>query len=33
VPGMRAEIRDRTTTLALHLLRRLLRGESEREAA
>jgi len=27
LPGDRAEIRDRSTTLALHLLRRLLRGE------
>ena len=27
LPGDRAEIRDRATTLALHLLRRLLRGE------
>jgi nicotinamide-nucleotide amidase len=29
VPGRRADIRDRTTTLALHLLRRLLLGESD----
>jgi nicotinamide-nucleotide amidase len=27
LPGDRAEIRDRSTTLAMHLLRRLLRGE------
>jgi nicotinamide-nucleotide amidase len=27
LPGNRAEIRDRSTTLALHLMRRLLRGE------
>lgn len=27
VPGDRAEIRDRSTTVAMHLLRRLLRGE------
>jgi nicotinamide-nucleotide amidase len=27
LPGNRAEIRDRSTTLAMHLLRRLLRGE------
>ena len=27
LPGDRAEVRDRTTTVALHLLRRLLRGE------
>ena len=27
IPGDRAEIRDRSATLALHLLRRLLRGE------
>ena len=31
VPGTRAEIRDRATTLALHLIRRLLAGESDRE--
>jgi nicotinamide-nucleotide amidase len=29
IPGDRAEIRDRSTTVALHLLRRLLRGEGE----
>ena len=29
VPGSRADIRERTTTLALHLLRRLLLGESD----
>ena len=27
IPGDRAEVRDRSTTVALHLLRRLLRGE------
>jgi nicotinamide-nucleotide amidase len=27
LPGNRAEIRDRSTTLAMHLLRRVLRGE------
>jgi nicotinamide-nucleotide amidase len=27
LPGNRAEIRDRSTTLTLHLMRRLLRGE------
>ncbi|MGI8805352.1 MAG: competence/damage-inducible protein A [Thermoleophilaceae bacterium] len=27
IPGDRAEIRDRSTTVAMHLLRRLLRGE------
>ena len=27
LPGNRAEIRDRSTTLAMHLLRRLLLGE------
>jgi nicotinamide-nucleotide amidase len=27
LPGDRAEIRDRSTTLAMHLLRRLLLGE------
>ena len=30
--GGRAEIRDRATTVALHLLRRVLRGEGEAEA-
>jgi nicotinamide-nucleotide amidase len=29
MPGARADIRERTTTLALHLLRRLLLGESD----
>lgn len=28
LPGSRADVRDRTTTVALHLLRRLLRGEA-----
>ena len=28
LPGDRAEIRDRSTTVAMHLLRRLLLGES-----
>jgi nicotinamide-nucleotide amidase len=28
IPGDRAEIRDRSTTVGMHLLRRLLRGES-----
>jgi nicotinamide-nucleotide amidase len=27
LPGDRAEIRDRAATVAMHLLRRLLRGE------
>ena len=27
LPGDRAEIRDRSTTVGMHLLRRLLRGE------
>ena len=27
LPGDRNEIRDRSTTVAMHLLRRLLRGE------
>jgi nicotinamide-nucleotide amidase len=27
LPGGRADIRDRSTTVAMHLLRRLLRGE------
>jgi nicotinamide-nucleotide amidase len=31
LPGGRADIRDRSTTVALHLLRRLLRGEAETE--
>jgi competence/damage-inducible protein CinA-like protein len=29
LPGGRADVRDRTTTVALHLLRRLLRGETD----
>ena len=29
MPGDRADVRDRSTTVALHLLRRLLRGESD----
>jgi len=29
LPGGRADVRDRATTLALHLLRRLLRGEGD----
>lgn len=29
LPGSRADVRDRTTTIALHLLRRLLRGEAD----
>jgi PncC family amidohydrolase len=29
LPGDRAEIRDRSTTVGMHLLRRLLRGEGE----
>lgn len=29
LPGNRADVRDRTTTVALHLLRRLLLGESD----
>jgi nicotinamide-nucleotide amidase len=29
LPGNRADIRDRSTTVAMHLLRRLLRGESD----
>jgi nicotinamide-nucleotide amidase len=28
LPGDRAEIRDRSTTVGMHLLRRLLRGET-----
>jgi nicotinamide-nucleotide amidase len=28
LPGGRADIRDRSTTVALHLVRRLLRGET-----
>lgn len=31
LPGGRADIRERSTTVALHLLRRLLRGESKTE--
>ncbi|HEX2701995.1 MAG TPA: competence/damage-inducible protein A [Solirubrobacteraceae bacterium] len=33
MPGGRADIRERTTTLALHLLRRLLLGESDSDAS
>jgi nicotinamide-nucleotide amidase len=29
LPGNRADIRDRSTTVSLHLLRRLLRGETD----
>ncbi|MDQ6607800.1 MAG: nicotinamide-nucleotide amidohydrolase family protein, partial [Actinomycetota bacterium] len=29
LPGGRADVRDRSTTVALHLLRRLLRGETD----
>ena len=29
LPGGRADIRDRTTTVALHLVRRLLLGEAD----
>ncbi|MGZ4186488.1 MAG: competence/damage-inducible protein A [Solirubrobacteraceae bacterium] len=29
LPGDRADVRDRSTTVAMHLLRRLLRGESD----
>ncbi|HYF24128.1 MAG TPA: competence/damage-inducible protein A, partial [Baekduia sp.] len=29
LPGSRADVRDRSTTVALHLLRRLLRGEGD----
>ncbi len=32
LPGGRADVRDRTTTVALHLLRRLLVGEADRSA-
>ena len=31
LPGARADIRDRSTTVAMHLLRRLLRGETDVE--
>jgi nicotinamide-nucleotide amidase len=31
LPGGRADIRERSTTVALHLLKRLLRGESQTE--
>jgi nicotinamide-nucleotide amidase len=30
LPGARADVRDRTTTVALHMVRRLLLGESDR---
>ena len=29
LPGNRADVRDRSTTVAMHLLRRVLRGETE----
>ena len=29
LPGGRADVRERSTTVAMHLLRRLLRGEDE----
>ena len=29
LPGGRADVRDRATTVAMHLVRRLLRGESD----
>ena len=28
VPGGRAEVRDRSTTVAMHMIRRVLRGET-----
>jgi hypothetical protein len=31
MPGGRADIRDRSVTVAMHLLRRLLLGESDPE--
>ena len=30
LPGGRADIRDRATTVAMHLVRRVLLGETER---
>ena len=30
LPGNRSDVRDRSVTVALHLLRRLLRGEARR---
>ena len=30
LPGGRADIRDRATTVSMHLLRRLLRGEARK---
>ncbi len=33
LPGARADIRDRSTTVAMHLIRRLLLGESDPEVA
>jgi nicotinamide-nucleotide amidase len=33
LPGARADIRDRSTTVAMHLIRRLLLGESDPKAA
>ena len=31
LPGNRADVRDRSTTIAMHLVRRLLRGETDGE--
>jgi nicotinamide-nucleotide amidase len=33
LPGGRADVRDRSTTVAMHLVRRLLRGEGENRSA
>jgi nicotinamide-nucleotide amidase len=29
LPGTRADIRDRSVTISMHMLRRLLRGEAD----
>jgi hypothetical protein len=33
LPGSRSDIRERSVTVAMHLLRRLLLGESDEQAA
>jgi nicotinamide-nucleotide amidase len=33
LPGARVDVRDRSTTVAMHLIRRLLRGEGDAPGA
>jgi nicotinamide-nucleotide amidase len=33
LPGSRADVRDRSTTVAMHMLRRLLQGETDAEVS